>query len=117
VGLALVTSLAGTVQLVVAAVILRRKLGGLDARRVIRSYAIYLLATIPAAAAGVGLLFALDGTTEGGFAVDSKPTAALSMVIIGGVMGLVYLGVLALLRTPELRAVTGPLLARLRRSR
>jgi putative peptidoglycan lipid II flippase len=117
VGLAIVTSIAGTIQLVVAAVILRRKLGGLDSPRVIRSYAVYLLATVPAAAAGVALLFALDGTTAGGFAVDTKPGAALSMIIIGGVMGVIYLGVLALLRNPELRAVTGPLLARLRRSR
>ena len=117
VGLALVTSIAGTVQLIVAAVILRRKLGGLDALRVIRGYSVYLLATIPAAAAGIALLFALNGTTEGGFAVGTKPGAALSMVVIGGVMGVVYLGVLALARNPELRAVTGPLIARLRRSR
>jgi len=117
VGIALVTSIAGTVQMLVAAVILNRRLGGIDVRRVLRSYGVYLLAALPAAAAGVALLLALGGTSEGGFAVASKLTAVLSMAIIGGVMGLVYLGVLALLKNPELRSVTTPVLARLRRSR
>jgi len=117
IGIALVTSIAGTVQMLVAAFILNRRLHGIDARRVLRSYGVYLLAALPAAAAGVALLLALGGTTEGGFAVASKLTAVLSMAIIGGVMGLVYLGVLALAKNPELRSVTGPVLKRLRRSR
>ena len=117
IGIALVTSIAGTVQMLVAAFILNRRLHGIDARRVLRSYGVYLLAALPAAAAGVALLLALGGTTEGGFAVASKLTAVLSMAIIGGVMGLVYLAVLALAKNPELRSVTGPVLKRLRRSR
>jgi len=117
IGIALVTSIAGTIQMLVAAVILNRRLGGIDLRRVARSYGVYVLAALPAAAAGVALLLALGGTTEGGFAVASKLTAVLSMAIIGGAMGLVYLGVLALAKNPELRSVTGPVLARLRRSR
>jgi len=117
IGIALVTSIAGTVQMLVAAFILNRRLHGIDARRVLRSYGVYLLAALPAAAAGVALLLALGGTTEGGFAVASKLTAVLSMAIIGGVMGLVYLVVLALAKNPELRSVTGPVLKRLRRSR
>ena len=117
IGIALVTSIAGTVQMLVAAFILNRRLHGIDARRVLRSYGVYLLAALPAAAAGVALLLALGGTTEGGFAVATKLTAVLSMAIIGGVMGLVYLGVLTLAKNPELRSVTGPVLKRLRRSR
>ena len=117
VGIALVTSIAGTVQMLVAAVILNKRLGGIDARRVLRSYGVYLLAAVPAAAAGVALLFALGGTSEGGFAVATKLTAVVSMAIIGGVMGIIYLGVLAISKNPELRSVIGPVLARLRRSR
>lgn len=117
IGIAAVTSIAGTVQLVLAATILHRRLGGIDGARVAKSYAWYFAASAPAAAVGVVLLLALGGTTEGGFAVDSKPTAALSMVLIGSAMGLVYLAALVFSRNPELGAVARPIVARLRRRR
>jgi putative peptidoglycan lipid II flippase len=112
VGIAGVTSLAGTVQLVVAAILLRRRLGGLDAKRVTRQYGVFLLATIPAGLVGAALLWLL-----GGFVTDSKLTAAASMVLVGGVMGLLYLGVLFAVKNPELRTIIGPVIGRLRRSK
>ena len=115
VGIAAVTSIAGTVQLVLAGVILRRRLGGIDAARVGKQFAWFFAASAPAAAVGFGLLLLLGGTTEGGFAVDSKPSAAISMALIGFAMGVVYLTVLALTRNPELAAMVRPLAARLRR--
>jgi putative peptidoglycan lipid II flippase len=115
VGIALVTSLAGSVQAVVAVVVLRRRLGAIDATRILRRYATFLLAALPAAGAGVGLLFALGGTAAGGFAVDNPASAAVSMVLIGGVMALVYFGVLVAIRNPELGDILSPLGRRLRR--
>ena len=112
IGIAGVTSLAGTVQLVVAAVLLRRHLGSLDARRVTRQYGVFVLATLPAALVGAGVLWLL-----GGFVTDTKLTAAVTMGVVGAVMGFVYLGILFAVKNPELRAIIGPVLARLRRSR
>ena len=112
VGIAGVTSAAGTVQLIVAAILLRRRLGSLDAKRVTRQYSVFLLATIPAALLGTGFLMLL-----GGFVTETKLTAAITMVLVGAVMGIVYLGTLFVVKNPELRAIIAPVLARLRRSR
>jgi putative peptidoglycan lipid II flippase len=113
VGIAWVTTIAGTAQMLIAALILRKRLGGFDGRRVLRSFLIYLLACIPAIAAGVALMSTLGGFTAG-FAVSSYGAAILSMGIVGVVMLVIYLVVLAALRTPELRALTAPVASRLR---
>jgi len=104
-GIALVTSLAGTVQCAVAAVLLRRRLGGGGGARILRRFGAYLLATIPAAAAGLGILWLLGGLPAdgGGFAVSGRMQGALSVALIGLVTLAVYLGVLALARIPEVR--------------
>ncbi len=104
-GIALVTSIAGTIQAVVAALLLRRRLGGTGGRRIARRFGAYLLATVPAAAAGLGILWLLGGLPGdgGGFAVSGRMPGALSVAAIGIVTGGVYLGVLALARIPEAR--------------
>jgi putative peptidoglycan lipid II flippase len=113
VGIAWVTTIAGTIQTLIAAAILRRRLGGLDGRHIIRQFLVYLLATIPAAAVGVGLTASFGGFS-GGYAMSGIFPAILTMGIVGGVMLVVYVLVLALIRTPELRALTAPITARLR---
>jgi putative peptidoglycan lipid II flippase len=108
-GIALVTSAAGTVQAIVAAVLLRRRLGGVGGARVLRRYGTYLLATIPAAAAGVGILWLLGGLPGdgGGFAVSGRVPGIVSVIAIGAVSFGVYLGVLAVARVPEVRDISG----------
>jgi len=115
VGIAAVTAIAGFAQAVAAAVFLRRVLGSIDARRIIRQHLVYLLASLPAAVVGVALLFALGGTTDGGFAVSNLVGAGISLVVIGGAMALVYFGALVALRNPELGAILKPIGQRLRR--
>ena len=115
VGIASVTAIAGSAQAVAAAYFLRKRLGHIDATRILRGYAVFLLAALPAAAVGVVLLFALGGTSEGGFAVSSIPTAIVSMAVIGAAMAAVYVVVLVLLRNPELGEILRPLVRRLRR--
>ena len=104
-GIALVTSIAGTTQALVAALLLRRRLGGVGGRRIAQRFGVYLLATIPAAAAGVGILWLLGGLPGdgGGFAVSGRIPGVVSVAAIGLVTGGVYLGVLALARVPEVR--------------
>jgi putative peptidoglycan lipid II flippase len=113
-GIALVTSVAGIVQALVAALVLRRRLGGVGGRGLLRRFGIYLLVTLPAAAAGVGILYLLGGLPGdgGGFAVSDPVQGVVSVILIGAVSFGVYLGVLALARVSEVREI-GALVRRL----
>ena len=113
-GIALVTSAAGIVQALVAALVLRHRLGGVGGGRLARSFGVFLLATAPAAAAGVGILSLLGGLPGdgGGFAVSEPVPAVVSVILIGAVTFGVYLGALALARVPEVREI-GALVRRL----
>ena len=117
VGIAAVTAIAGSAQAIAAAVVLRRRLGHIDATRIVKSYAVFALAAVPAAAVGVALLFAMGGTTEGGFAVANPVSAVVSMGVIGSVTALVYIGVLIALRNDELGEILRPIVRRVRRRR
>ena len=114
VGIAAVTAIAGSSQALVAALVLRKRLGHLDASRILRSYGVFVLASIPAAAAGVAMLIAMGGVTEGGFAVANVPSALVSMAVIGSVMAVVYAGVLIALRNEELGEIIRPIVRRVR---
>ncbi|WP_213815274.1 murein biosynthesis integral membrane protein MurJ [Glaciihabitans sp. dw_435] len=114
-GIAWVTTIAGTVQALTTALILRRRIGGFGGRLIVRQFSVFLLATVPAAAVGVALISALGGFAEHGFAVGSTFGALFSMALVGIVMALVYFVVLVMLRPPELRALILPLTSRLRR--
>ena len=115
VGVALVTTSASTAQLILASVLLRRQLGLLEGRRIAVSLGRDLAAVILPVIAGIAILVALGGTTDGGFAISDRVGAIVSMAVIGVVMAAAYFGILWLLRSPELRGFAAPLLARLRR--
>ena len=102
------------VQALVAALVLRHRLGGVGGGRLARSFGVFLLATAPAAAAGVGILSLLGGLPGdgGGFAVSEPVPAVVSVILIGAVTFGVYLGALALARVPEVREI-GALVRRL----
>jgi putative peptidoglycan lipid II flippase len=114
VGIASVTSIAGSAQALVAAIVLRRRLGRIDAARILRRYAVFLLAALPTAVVGALLASAMGATTQDGFAVAGWFTALVSMAVIGGVMALVYAGVLVAFRNPELGEIVRPIVRRLR---
>ena len=115
VGLALVLSLAGTVQTITAIVLLRRKLHGLDFGPVVGRGLWFLGAAAVAAAAGWGVLHLLGGVGDGAFPVSGPLPAIASMAVAGLTMAVIYLAVLWLTRNPELRSFVQPLLARVRR--
>lgn len=114
-GIALVVTVAGIAQTVFASLLLRKRLGSIDGGRIVRSLTAYLAAAVIPLVLGILLLNALGGTRAGGFAVSGIGGAILSMVIIGVVMSAAYLGTLVMMRSPELAAITEPLVARLRR--
>lgn len=97
---ALGQSLAGIIQLVVAAWLLQRRLGGLAIGSWMLSLGRFLVAAIPAAGAG-WLVFQLLGGASG-WTTASQLLGALGAAIIGFVVLVVYAGFLALLRAPEL---------------
>ncbi|WP_395638222.1 murein biosynthesis integral membrane protein MurJ [Pseudolysinimonas sp.] len=101
-GIGLVTSLSVIVQALAGAVILRRRLGG-GGRRIVRRFGIFALATIPAAAAAVGVLALLGGFAPGGFATAGRLEGIVTTAAVGVVGILVFLLVLAVTRAPELR--------------
>ncbi|BDV32406.1 murein biosynthesis integral membrane protein MurJ [Microbacterium terricola] len=99
-GLALGQSLASVVQVVIATWLLQRRLGGLRIGSWMLALGRFVLAALPAAAAG-WLTYVLLGGAEG-WTVSSKLLGALGAAIIGTVSLAVYIGFLALLRVPEL---------------
>lgn len=93
---------------VIALAAIRRRLGGIDGRRVLQTHVKALIAAIFAAAAGLGML-AWYGP------VQSFGDALLTCVLGGVLMSAVYVAVLIALRAGELRSLIGPVLRRLRR--
>lgn len=95
---------------VIALVALRRRLGGLDGRRVLVTHAKAVAAALLAAGAGA-LVVRLLGPV--GSALEALVTCAVGGAVIVGV----YVAVLVALRTHELQTLAGPLLRRIRRTR
>ncbi|MEC5170417.1 murein biosynthesis integral membrane protein MurJ [Glaciihabitans sp. GrIS 2.15] len=117
VGIAAVTSTAGSAQTVVAIVLVRKRIGGIDGRLVLRRHVQYLVFALVAGAVGFGVLALFGGLSPTGFAVSGLAPAFVSIVADGVVMSTVYFGLLAAFRNPELAAVTSTLTARFRRGR
>lgn len=115
VGIAAVTTLAGSTQAVLAIVLVRRRLGGMDGRLILIRHLQYLGLALLSALPGLVVLWLLGGFRAGGFAQAGIAQALLSIAVTGSVMLLVYLGLLRLFRNPELSAAIGPVLTRLRR--
>ncbi|MDZ4045124.1 MAG: murein biosynthesis integral membrane protein MurJ [Rhodoglobus sp.] len=115
IGIALVMSVAGTIQTVVSALLLRARLGGLDARRVLVRSVQYLGAALVAGALGAVLVWLLGGYTDGGFGSSSRMGGLATMAAAGLAMAVVYFGILWIARNPELRAFAAPIQARLGR--
>jgi putative peptidoglycan lipid II flippase len=117
VGIAAMLTIAGTAQTLLGAFLLRKPLGGLDAAPLLRQVAWFAAAAIVAAAVGAGVVWLMGGFTAGGFAVDSRVGALVTLAVAGTIMALVYLALLALTRNETLKSFAAPVLARLRRSR
>jgi putative peptidoglycan lipid II flippase len=108
IGIGLGMALGYTVGAVQSAVMLHRRLGGLDGRRVLRTYVRLACAAVPAVAVGRLVAWAVHewlGTT--------KPAAVLVLVVGGSLVAATYVLVCRLLHVTELDEVAGPVLRRL----
>jgi putative peptidoglycan lipid II flippase len=110
IGVALGMAAAYTVGASLSALMLRRRLGRLDAARVLRTYVRLLCAAVPAGLLGWGASTAVHGLLE-----ESWLAAAVSLAVGGTVIVGVFVAVCRALRVTELTDVAGPVLRRLRR--
>lgn len=102
-GVALGQSVSTAVQVLIATVLLKRRMRTLGVRAWVVSYARFVLAALPAAGAGWLVYVLLGG--DAGWTTSDKLLGAVGTGIIGAASFAVYLGVLALLRAPELSPV------------
>lgn len=120
VALTLAISLLIAVQALATFVMLRWRIGPVGGRHIAAGLVQNLVAAVPAAAAGYGVLIGLGGTTEGAWPVSGFMEAFVASAIVTGGMALVYGGVLLLLRNTESHAlvsrVTGRLIRRANRT-
>ena len=113
VGIASVTTVAGTVQLVLTFSLLRRRIGPIGGRVLVVRFLQFGVAALISALIGAGILVVLGGLSPDGFAQSGLVPAVLSMGVVGSGMAVVYLGALLAIKNPEasgaLRMVTGRL--------
>ena len=100
--ISLFTAISYTAQAIVSALHLRSRLGGGGAG-VARRFGVFALVSIPSAGVGIGVLTLLGGLTPGGFATAGAIEGFVSTALVGAAVVLTFLGILALLRAPELR--------------
>lgn len=99
-GVALTQSLSTFVQLPVAIALLRRHTGALPWAATWRALSRFALASVPAFAGGWATFLLLGGVS--GWTTSDRLLGIVGGAIVGGVSLLIYVAVLALLRTPEL---------------
>lgn len=116
IAMAFATSAVAFAQFVIIFFVLRRRLGSLDGRLVLRRHTQYLAAGLVAGAAGFVVLALLGGLRSGGFAVAHAGSAIVSIGAIGAVMAAVYVALLMAMHNPELRVVVGTVMTRFRRN-
>ncbi|MEQ1735099.1 MAG: murein biosynthesis integral membrane protein MurJ [Rhodoglobus sp.] len=112
VGVAGAMSVSAIVGTVAAALVLRRRLGGLGVRPVLASSARFLGASVIAGAVGLFGVWAMGAFTPGGFAVASRIGGGVTLAAVGTGMALIYLGILAVGRNRELGELAAPVLRR-----
>jgi putative peptidoglycan lipid II flippase len=115
VSLAASISITGTLQTVIALIVVRKRVPDLRILPIIRRALWFLAAMIPAAAVGLAILLVLGGFGEGSFVVAGFAGGFASIAITGTAMLTVYATVLAVTKNPEFLAFVRPILLRLSR--
>ncbi|MGO1265139.1 MAG: lipid II flippase MurJ, partial [Microbacterium gubbeenense] len=112
-GVALSQSISSAIQLIVAWILLRRRIGSLGFARTGIAYLRFVVAAIPAGAAGYGIYLLAGGID--GWMTTSKLMGFVGCLAIGAAAVVIYAVALAVLRSPELKAFTGQIRRRLLR--
>ncbi|KQO63939.1 hypothetical protein ASF23_06655 [Curtobacterium sp. Leaf261] len=115
VGVAAVTTFAGTAQTIVALVIVRRRLGGIDGALVTRSHVQFVFAAVIAGVAGLLVVNFFGAFERGGFAMTDVTSAGITLVLGAGVMAVVYFGALVVAKNAEIGSAVALLRGKLGR--
>lgn len=112
-GLVAVQSLTNIVRLLIQLRVLRGRLGRFDGRRLLASTVRFAIAAVPTALIGLGAVALLGAFEQGGWGRSGILPALVTCAVAGIAMVLVYFGVVAAMRAPELDAYAQPLLRRI----
>lgn len=115
VGIAAVVTVSGTVQTILIALLLGRRIPGTPVASLVRDHLAFLAAMIPAAAVGAGVVTSLGGFTGSGFAMAGVGQAFVTIAAAGAAMAVVYGAVLLVFRNRAALDFLSPVLRRLRR--
>ncbi len=117
VGVALTLSGSTILQALLAAILIRRRLGAVGGRTIVASLGKDAVAVVPALAMGLGAAFYLGFFEASSFANSGYVQAILGMMIVAVVMGSIYLGALRLCRSREVDTAMAAVSARFGRGR
>ncbi|WP_220034215.1 DUF6049 family protein [Curtobacterium sp. MCSS17_008] len=115
VSIAACTTLAGTAQTIVALVLVRRRLNGIEGPVVTRSHVQFVIAALIAGVAGAVVVYALGAFSEDGFAMSDRTGALVTIALAGAVMAVVYFGALVVAKNGEISGAVALLRKRLGR--
>jgi putative peptidoglycan lipid II flippase len=115
VALSLVTSGSIMVQSLLAFVMFKRKFGSLGHSQLTFATGKFALAGVVAGSFGFAVLQAMGGARPGAFPVLNVLAAAITCLIIGSVIGVIYIALLKLLKVQEVNTLLNPILRLLRR--
>jgi putative peptidoglycan lipid II flippase len=115
VSLSLVTSGSIMVQSLLAFVLFKRKFGSLGHGSLTLATSKFALAAIVAGSIGFAILQAMGGARPGAFPVLNVSAAAVTCLIVGSIIGFVYIALLKLFKVKEVDTLLGPLLRLLQR--
>jgi murein biosynthesis integral membrane protein MurJ len=115
VSIAACTTLAGTAQTIIALVLVRRRLNGIEGPVVTRSHVQFVIAALIAGVAGAAVVTALGTFSPDGFAMSDRTGALVTIALTGAVMALVYFGALVVSKNGEIANAVALLRKRLGR--
>lgn len=115
VGIAVCTTIAGSGQTIVALVLVRKRLGGIEGPIVTRSHVQFIIAALIAGVAGLVVANFFGAFSSDGFAMADVTGALITLVLTGAVMVVVYFGALVVAKNGEIANAVSLLRSRLGR--
>lgn|GEM_PF-101128 len=102
VGIAICTTIAGSAQTIVALVLVRKRLGGIEGPVVTRSHVQFVIAALISGVAGLVVANFFGAFSSDGFAMSDVTGALITLALTGAVMVIVYFGALVVAKNGEI---------------
>ncbi|WIB77504.1 DUF6049 family protein [Curtobacterium sp. MCPF17_002] len=102
VGIAICTTIAGSAQTIVALVLVRKRLGGIEGPVVTRSHVQFIIAALISGVAGLLVANFFGAFSSDGFAMADVTGALITLALTGAVMVVVYFGALVVAKNGEI---------------